>query len=52
MKFDPNVFKDLSKVVECQQVDGVVIDEQELASLAEMIKEASQEDLINLNQRQ
>jgi len=44
LKFDPNTLKELNKVVECQKVDGVVIDDQELASLAEMIREASIEE--------
>jgi hypothetical protein len=36
----------LKKVVECQRVEGVVIDENEISSLEEMMKEASQKESI------
>lgn len=43
VKFDKKVPEILGKAVECQRVEGVVIDEQELHSLGDMIKEASHE---------
>lgn len=44
LKFDSKVVSMINKVVECQRVDGVVIDEAELQSLGEMIKEAGVEE--------
>jgi len=34
----------INKVVECQRVDGVIIDEAELQALGDMIKEAGFEE--------
>lgn len=44
LKFDNTLQKAISKAVECKRVDGVVIDENEIASLAELIKEAEVEE--------
>lgn len=41
LTFNHQVIGQLSKVATCQRVDGVQIDESELSSLEEMIKEAS-----------
>lgn len=42
--FNQGVVNQLKKVADCKVVDGVVIDEAELASLEEMIQEASQKE--------
>lgn len=44
LKFDSSLQKAISKAVECRRVDGVVIDENEITSLAELIKEADTEE--------
>ena len=43
IEFNHEVIGKLKEVVHCEVVDGVVIDEAELASLEEMMREASQE---------
>ena len=40
----------MKKVVECQRVDGVVIDENELSSLEEMIQEAAKQESVKVTQ--
>ena len=44
LKFDSTLGRAISKAVECNKIEGVVIDENELNSLAEMIKEADTEE--------
>jgi len=44
LKFDNTLGNSISKAVECKRVEGVVIDENEISSLAEMIKEADTEE--------
>ena len=44
LKFDSKVVTMINKVVECQRVEGVVIDEAELQALGDMIKEAGVEE--------
>jgi hypothetical protein len=41
LNFNANVTNQLAHVATCNRIDGVVIDENELSSLADMIKEAS-----------
>lgn len=41
MNFNTAVIKQLSQVASCNRIDGIPIDEGELASLADVIKEAS-----------
>ena len=40
LTFNNHVISQMNKVATCNRVEGVVIDESELASLEEMIKEA------------
>lgn len=40
LTFNNHVISQMNKVATCNRVQGVVIDESELASLEEMIKEA------------
>ena len=39
--FNKELINKLSQVVDCQIVDGVEVDEAEMASMEEMMKEAS-----------
>lgn len=45
LTFDQKTFDVLKKVAKCERVDGVKIDESELAQLEEMIQEASLKEL-------
>ena len=44
LKFDHTLTKAIGKAVECQRVEGVLIDENEIAALAEMSMEASTDE--------
>lgn len=44
LKFDERIITSLNKAVECQIVDGVKINMEELGHMADMIREASQEE--------
>lgn len=41
MNFNNSLIKQLASVATCNRIDGITIDENELASLADVIKEAS-----------
>lgn len=44
LKFDEKTIMALNQAVECQSVEGVTIDEHEIASMADMIREVHIED--------
>ena len=44
LKFDERIITSLNKAVECQSVEGVKINMEELGQMAEMIREASHEE--------
>lgn len=44
LKFDEKIISQINKAVECQSVDGVKINMDELGSMAEMMREVKSED--------